>query len=254
MASSIVYFLSKQQKPLTDALKGAVAIAVSPNTTVYESVNKSSGADSGRVVITYPGGSRIGIIQEIGYIGQKLFAKVTLYTYFSHPFKTGSVIKQVLIPIERLLFDAKTIPTNKVELYAMGNNTNIRLTPSTSSKSLELFNRGQLMGSSDGVLVTSPDTVSNYRWYRITTVTGKLGYVRQDVVNSNKPAASPIPIPSGNNKVIPTAEQKNSELDGNVLDTGYASTRKAIYYGMVAVAVVIGFWLINKFADSYRSQ
>lgn len=254
MASSIVDFLSKQQKPLTDALKGTVAIAaISPTTPVYEAVKKT-GEDSGRVVINYPAGSKIGIIQEVGYIGQKLFAKVALYTYFSHPFKAGAVIKQVLVPIERLLYEPKPVSVNKVELYALGNNTNVRHSSSIYSKSIELYDKGQLTGSTEGSLVASSDRISSKKWYKITSSTGKTGYIREDVVSTSKPSASPIPVPVGSNQVTPTAEQKGAELDRDVLETESTPFRKVLYYGGIALLVGIGWWVVNNFIKRNGSK
>lgn len=245
MPTSIVEYLSKQQRPLTDTLKGSVAIAVSPSTAVYESVNKTTGADSGKVLVTYPAGAKIGVIQQVGYIGQKLFAQVTLLTYFTHPSKPGYVIKQVLIPIERLLFDPKPVAANQVELYSLGNNVNVRASASVYAKSVALYNKGQLVGSGDGKLLTSTDTVSNKKWYKITTTTGKAGYIREDVVSSSKPAGSPIPVPSGTNQVTPSPEQKGAELDGAVVDGSNTPLRNVLYYGGITLLAGIGLWVLN---------
>lgn len=255
-AQSIVEYLSKQNKPLTDVLTGAIAIAPASGTPVYEGVKPGTGADSGKILINYPAGSRIGIIQSVGYLGQKLFAKIALYTYFNHPFKVAFTIKQVLIPIERLLFEAKPVKVNTLEVYSIGNNVNVRQTASISAKRVELYNKGQLVGSTDGKLFTSTDTLSKKNWYKITTSTGKTGFIREDVVSVNKAVATPIPLPSNNsiNQVYPTSDQKASEMDAITVETSHTTLRTGLFYAGIALLLGVGIWLFSNAKQIHGSK
>lgn len=249
MAQSILEYITQQQKPQTDVLIGKVAIAAKGGASVFESVNKQTGADSGRLVVNYPEGSSIGIIQKMGYIGQRLFASISLYAYVSHPYAVGSpAIRSVLIGIEKLGFEGSNLKTNQLELYA-SSTINIRAAASINSVKVESYAKNQLVGYSDGVLVTSTDTISTAKWYKIVTVSGKAGYVRSDIVSTSRPVATPLPKPLSNtNQVQANALEKASELPADTLQTDNQLLRKSLLWGAVFVVVsAISYWIINKF-------
>ncbi|MBA4849016.1 SH3 domain-containing protein [Emticicia sp. BO119] len=252
MAQSILEYISKQQQPQTDVLIGKVAIAAKGIATVYESVNKQTGADSGRKVMTYLEGSSIGIIQKVGYIGQRIFASITLYSYFKHPYLVGNpTVRQVLIGIEKLAFEGSNLKGNQSELYATST-INIRSTPSVNATKVESYAKNQLVGYTDGLLITSTDTISTAKWYKIITVSGKTGFVRSDIVSTHKPAVTPIPKPLDNtNTVVPTDLEKSSILREDVLEIENKPLRKVLIWGSAFLVIsTITIWFISKINGS----
>ena len=249
MAQSILEYLTQQQKPQTDVLIGKVAIAAKGGAGVFESVNKQTGADSGRLVVNYPEGSSIGIIQKLGYIGQRLFASISLYAYVSHPYAVGNpAIKSVLIGIEKLSFEGSNLKANQLELYA-SSTINIRSAASINSAKVDSYAKNLLVGYTDGILIASKDTISTAKWYKIVTVSGKAGYVRSDIVSTSRPAATPLPKPLSNtNQVQASALEKGSELPADTLEINNQLVRRALLWGAAFVAIsAISYWILNKF-------